>query len=87
MSRSNEPFFQAFFRDSVQMPGGASVGGHGADGGILINKIMGQGRKIAFYLSVDKARFRVRFCRATRCEWKIAFFEARLGMYKTQEKR
>lgn len=82
----NEPFFQGHFPETPIMPGVFQLEAMAQTAGILINKIMGKEGKIAFYLSVDKARFRRPILPGDQMRMEIVFLKARLGMYKTHGK-
>lgn len=54
----NEPFFQGHFPDFPCMPGVLQLEAMAQVGGILMSKIFNVKGKIAYFLSIDKAKFR-----------------------------
>ena len=82
----NEPFFQGHFPGVPIMPGVMQLEAMAQVAGILINKVMGKEGKIAFYLSVDNARFRRTILPGDQMRIEAVFLKARLGMYKTHGK-
>ncbi|MFH0881078.1 MAG: 3-hydroxyacyl-ACP dehydratase FabZ [Lentisphaerota bacterium] len=82
----NEYFFQGHFPGMPIMPGVLQLEALAQTAGILINKIIGKEGKIAFYLSVDKARFRRTILPGDQMRMEVVFLKVRLGMYKTHGK-
>ena len=54
----NEPFFDVHFPDEAVMPAVLQLEALAQLGGILLNRITGNDLAIAYFLAVDKARFR-----------------------------
>ncbi len=54
----NEPFFQGHFPGEPIMPGVMQLEAMAQVAGILINKIMNKEGAIAYFASIDKAKFR-----------------------------
>jgi beta-hydroxyacyl-ACP dehydratase FabZ len=55
---ANEPYFQGHFPNYMCMPGVLQLEAMAQVGGVLMSKVMGQEGRIAYFLSIDKARFR-----------------------------
>jgi len=54
----NEPFFQGHFPGYPVMPGVLQLEAMAQTGGILVNRIGGDARKIPYLMTIDKAKFR-----------------------------
>jgi len=54
----NEPFFQGHFPDEPIMPGVMQLEAMAQIAGILLNKLKGRGGQIAYFMAIDKAKFR-----------------------------
>lgn len=54
----NEPFFQGHFPGSPVMPGVLQLEAMAQTGGILLNRMSGDGDGIPYFMSIDKAKFR-----------------------------
>jgi 3-hydroxyacyl-[acyl-carrier-protein] dehydratase len=54
----NEPFFQGHFPDEAIMPGVMQLEAMAQVAGILLNKVGGKEGQIAYFMSIDKAKFR-----------------------------
>lgn len=82
----NEPYFQGHFPNDPIMPGVLQLEAMAQVGGILMNKLTDHDGSIAYFLSVDNARFRrvVRPGDTIRIE--VVFQRARLGMSKLHGK-
>lgn len=82
----NEPFFQGHFPDDPIMPGVLQLEAMAQAGGILLNKTLGKPGKIAYFLAIDKARFRRVVRPGDQIRIEVVFLRARLGMSKVQGK-
>lgn len=78
----NEPFFQGHFPGDPIMPGVLQLEAMAQAGGILLNKTLGQPGKIAYFLAIDKARFRRVVRPGDQIRIEVVFQRARLGMTK-----
>lgn len=54
----NEPFFQGHFPATPVMPGVLQLEAMAQVGGILLNRISGMAGGVAYFMGIDKARFR-----------------------------
>ena len=54
----NEPFFQGHFPGHPVMPGVLQLEAMAQVAGILMNRIVGTGDGLPFFMSIDKAKFR-----------------------------
>ena len=54
----NEPFFQGHFPGMPIMPGVLQLEAMAQAGGILLNRMKGDGGGIPYFMSIDKAKFR-----------------------------
>ena len=54
----NEPFFQGHFPNEPIMPGVMQLEAMAQVAGILLNKVGGKEGQIAYFMSIDKAKFR-----------------------------
>ncbi len=54
----NEPFFQGHFPGEPIMPGVKQLEAMAQVAGILLNKVNDKGGQIAYFMSIDKAKFR-----------------------------
>jgi beta-hydroxyacyl-ACP dehydratase FabZ len=82
----NEPFFQGHFPENPIMPGVLQLEAMAQVGGILLNQMAHREGRIAYFLSVDNARFRkiVRPGDVLRIE--IEFLKVRMGMARVHGK-
>lgn len=55
---SNEPYFQGHFPGSPVMPGVLQLEAMAQTGGILLNRLGGDGKGIPYFMAIDKAKFR-----------------------------
>ena len=55
---ANESFFQGHFPDNPVMPGVLQLEAMAQVGGVLVNRLLKVEGKVAYFLAVDKARFR-----------------------------
>lgn len=82
----NEPFFQGHFPDDPVMPGVLQLEAMAQVGGILLNKTGGAEGRIAYFLSVDNARFRRIVRPGDRLVIEVVFQKMRMGMAKVHGK-
>jgi beta-hydroxyacyl-ACP dehydratase FabZ len=54
----NEPFFQGHFPNEPIMPGVMQLEAMAQVAGILLNKLKGRDGQIAYFMAIDKAKFR-----------------------------
>ncbi len=54
----NEPFFQGHFPGEPIMPGVMQLEAMAQIAGIMLNKIKGRSGQIAYFMAIDKAKFR-----------------------------
>ena len=55
----NEPFFQGHFPGFPVMPGVLQLEAMAQTGGILMNRIAAGAERVPFFMSIDKAKFRL----------------------------
>ena len=78
----NEPQFQGHFPGMPIFPGVLQLEALAQTAGILLNKILKSEGKVAFYLGVDKAKFRRMVVPGDQLRMEIKFLKLRLGMAK-----
>ncbi len=78
----NEPFFQGHFPGRPIMPGVLQLEAMAQTGGILLNKMHGKEGRIAYYLSVDNAKFRKTIHPGDVMRMEITLLRTRLNMSK-----
>jgi beta-hydroxyacyl-ACP dehydratase FabZ len=78
----NEPFFQGHFPGRPVMPGVLQLEAMAQVGGLLLNKKHGLGGTIAFFSSVDNARFRRMIVPGDVLRIEVEFLRARLRTAK-----
>lgn len=79
---ANEPYFQGHFPGEPVMPGVLQLEAMAQVGGILLNKLTHHEGEIAYFLSVDNARFRDMARPGDQLRIEVAFKRLRLGMAK-----
>ena len=77
---ANEPCFQGHFPGLPVFPGVLQLEAMAQTAGILLNKLLGSEGKVAFYLGVDKAKFRRTVVPGDQLRIEIRFLKMRLGM-------
>lgn len=82
----NEPFFQGHFPGDPIFPGVLQLEAMAQVGGILVNKVFGHEGQVAYFLAVDKARFRRIVRPGDQLRIEVEFQRARLGMAKLHGK-
>lgn len=78
----NEPFFQGHFPGHPVMPGVLQLEAMAQVGGVLLNQRYKMEGKIAYFLSIDKARFRKLLRPGDQLRIEVTFLKARLKMTK-----
>lgn len=81
-----EPCFQGHFPGDPIFPGVLQLEAIAQVGGILMNKAFGHEGRIAYFLAVDKARFRRIVRPGDQLRIEVEFQRARLGMSKMSGK-
>ena len=77
---ANEPCFQGHFPGLPIFPGVLQLEAMAQTAGILLNKLLGSEGRVAFYLGVDKAKFRRTVVPGDQLRIEIRFLKMRLGM-------
>ena len=83
---ANEPCFQGHFPGMPVFPGVLQLEAMAQTAGILLNKVLGSEGKVAFYLGVDKAKFRRMVVPGDQLRMEIKFLKLRMGMAKVEGK-
>jgi len=78
----NEPFFEGHFPGHPVMPGVLELEALAQLAGILLNHSESRQGQIAYFISVDNARFRRLVCPGDQLRMEIKVLKIRLGMYK-----
>ena len=79
---ANEPCFQGHFPGLPVFPGVLQLEAMAQTAGILLNKVLKSEGKVAYYLGVDKAKFRRMVVPGDQLRMEIKFLKLRLGMAK-----
>lgn len=79
---ANEPFFQGHFPSEPIMPGVLQLEAMAQVGGILLNKITQREGDVAYFLSVDNAKFRGMARPGDQLRIEVEFNRLRMGMAK-----
>lgn len=82
----NEPCFQGHFPGAPVFPGVLQIEAIAQVGGILMNKAFGYEGRIAYFLAIDKARFRRIAQPGDQMRIEVEFQRARLGMSRMSGK-
>lgn len=77
---ANEPCFQGHFPGMPIFPGVLQLEALAQTAGILLNKVLKSEGKVAFYLGVDKAKFRRMVVPGDQLRMEIKILKLRLGM-------
>lgn len=80
----NEPFFQGHFPENPVMPGVLQLEAMAQVAGILLNKRNKRDGQIAYFSSIDKARFRKVVRPGDTLRMEIVMIKARLNLAKVQ---
>jgi beta-hydroxyacyl-ACP dehydratase FabZ len=78
----NEPFFQGHFPGNPVMPGVLQLEAMAQVGGVLMNRRLQMEGKLAFFLAVDKARFRRVCVPGDQLRIEVKLVRLRLGMVR-----
>ena len=78
----NEPFFEGHFPGHPVMPGVLELEALAQLAGILFNRSGNREGQIAYFISVDNARFRRLVCPGDVLRMEIKVLKVRLSMYK-----
>lgn len=78
----NESFFQGHFPDHPVMPGVLQLEAMAQVGGILLNRVLKTEGEIAYFLSVDNAKFRKQLIPGDCMRIEVDILRIRLGMAK-----
>ncbi len=81
-----EPCFQGHFPGDPVFPGVLQIEAMAQTGGILMNKALGFEGRIAYFLAIDKARFRRVVRPGDQLRIEVAFERARMGMTRMHGK-
>lgn len=79
---SNEPFFQGHFPDHPVMPGVLQLEAMAQTAGVLLSRVLKQEGRIAYFLSIDNARFRRLVTPGDQLRIEVKFEKLRLRMAK-----
>lgn len=79
---ANEPFFQGHFPNKPVMPGVLQLEAMAQVAGILLNKRSGREGQIAYFSSIDKARFRRIVIPGDTLVMEINFLKMRMNLAK-----
>ena len=82
----NEPFFQGHFPGHPVMPGVLQLEAMAQVGGVLMNGLFGREGAVAYFLTVDNAKFRRVVRPGDQLRIEVVFLRARLGMSKVHGK-
>ena len=78
----NEPCFQGHFPGKPVFPGVLQLEAMAQTAGVLLNILGGNEGQLAYYLGVDKAKFRRQVVPGDVLRMEIEVLRARLGMYR-----
>ena len=78
----NEPFFSGHFPGHPVMPGVLELEAMAQLAGILLNRSVNREGQIAYFISVDNARFRRLVVPGDQLRMEVRMLKHRLGMYK-----
>ena len=78
----NEPCFQGHFPGAPIMPGVLQLEAMAQVGGILMNKLFKSEGRIAYFLAIDKAKFRKVIRPGDQMRMEVVFKRARMGVSK-----
>ena len=76
----NEPFFQGHFPDHPVMPGVLQIEAMAQVGGILLARLLQTEGTVAYFLSIDKAKFRRMLVPGDSIRIEVDILRIRLGM-------
>lgn len=78
----NEPCFQGHFPGKPVFPGVLQLEAMAQTAGVLLNVLSGAEGQLAFYLGVDKAKFRRQVVPGDVLRMECTVLRARMGMYR-----
>ena len=78
----NEPCFQGHFPGKPVFPGVLQLEALAQTAGVLLNVLSGSEGQLAFYLGVDKAKFRRQVVPGDVMRMECTVLRARMGMYR-----
>lgn len=76
----NEPYFQGHFPGHPVMPGVLQLEAMAQVAGVLLNQVYQREANIAYFISIDKARFRKLLKPGDQLRIEVRFQRSRLGM-------
>jgi beta-hydroxyacyl-ACP dehydratase FabZ len=82
----NEQIFQGHFPGHPVMPGVLAIEAMAQTGGVLLSRVLKQEGKIAYFLSIDNARFRKVMQPGDQMRIEVEITKIRLGMSKVHGK-
>jgi beta-hydroxyacyl-ACP dehydratase FabZ len=82
----NEPFFRGHFPGQPIMPGMLQLEAMAQVGGVLLNRLKGNDGSIAYFLAVDKARFRKVLKPGDQMRIEVDILRVRMGMARVHGK-
>jgi beta-hydroxyacyl-ACP dehydratase FabZ len=80
----NEPYFQGHFPGHPVMPGVLQLEALAQVGGLLLNKVHDRKGAVAYFISVDNARFRRMVKPGDQLRMEVNFLKARMKMAKVR---
>lgn len=80
----NEPFFQGHFPGRPVMPGVLQIEAMAQVGGILINRVQKKEGAIAYFLAIDKARFRKTVLPGDQLVFDVEILRYRMNMCRVR---
>lgn len=80
----NEPYFEGHFPGHPVMPGVLQLEALAQVGGILLNKVHDRMGAVAYFISVDNARFRRMVRPGDQLRMEVNFIKARMKMAKVR---
>lgn len=78
----NEPCFQGHFPGKPVFPGVLQLEAMAQTAGVLLNVLVGAEGQLAYYLGVDKAKFRRQVVPGDVLRMECTVLRARMGMYR-----
>ncbi|WP_052882962.1 3-hydroxyacyl-ACP dehydratase FabZ [Kiritimatiella glycovorans] len=80
----NEPYFQGHFPGEPVMPGVLQLEAMAQVGGILLNKLGSRAGQIAYFTSIERAKFRRMVVPGDQMRIEVTFLKHRLKMAKVE---
>jgi len=81
---ANEPCFLGHFPGMPIFPGVLQLEAMAQTAGILLNKVLKSDGRVAYYLGVDKAKFRRMVVPGDQLRMEVRFLRLRMGMAKVE---